>query len=606
MTDPVAQSFALSLGVSALVTVLCRRMRIPALLPLLAVGVALGVSGVGLVQGASLGPALRGFITVAIGLLIFEGALHLNREELARAPRAVRGLLTVGVAVTWAGSAGAAYYLLGLSLPVSVLLGAVLIVTGPTVVQPILRMLRVTPRLHTALGAEAVLIDPLGVLAAVTTLEIIRQYAERGFELRLAGEGLWHFSMPLIGGALIGVVSGAIGYVLLRRASRLDRPDAHLLNLIAIGVCMTCVGAGEAFASEAGLAAVTICGVIMARARVLGATELRAFKELLSIILVGSLFVLLASRFDVSRLGQLTWREFAFVGVLLFVIRPVAVALSTLRSNLTARERVFCATFAPRGIVALSVATVAAGELRTMLSGEQAAEMPVRAAALAGDADRLELLMFTVIAGTVLLGSTISPLLVWALGVRQKQGEAVLIVGGHPLGIDLALWLQRHKVPCRVIDSNEDRVLAAHAQGVEARLGDATDVRWMDDLGAAADTGWVIAWTGNHDVDQIAARWALERLGPGHVAVWSSKPARGTLEATDISAGTPITAALDRRGDGELELEATGEVRNLQWPLGRVHAGRFAIVRPGESMPEPRAGEVFVGVRPTQKETLQT
>ncbi len=285
-----AASIALSLGTSALLVAGCRRIRIPAMLPLLGAGVAMGVSGAGVVDAGSLGDALNGFIKVAIGLLIFEGALHLNREELGRAPRAVWGLLTAGAAITWAGAAVAAHLLLGMSWPIALVLGAALIVTGPTVVQPIIRVLRLSPRLQTTLGAEAVLIDPIGVVATVTTLEVVRLWLTTGLQPGLAGEGLWIFAKPLLSGAGIGTLMGFAGYGLLTLAARSGKAEPQVLNLIAIGTCMACVGIGEAVTHEAGLAAVTICGVIMARARILGASELRAFKELLAVLLVGTRF----------------------------------------------------------------------------------------------------------------------------------------------------------------------------------------------------------------------------------------------------------------------------------------------------------------------------
>ncbi|MDX2130591.1 MAG: sodium:proton antiporter [Planctomycetota bacterium] len=545
MIDPAAQSLALSLGVSALITVGCKRLRLPALLPLLGAGLLLGVSGAGVVNAESLGPVLKAIITVAIGLLIFEGALHLNRVELSRAPRAVWGLLTVGAVVTWVGAAVGAHVVLGLPWRISILLGATVIVTGPTVVQPLLRLLHVSPRLHTVLAAEAVLIDPIGVIATIATLEVLRLSEVLGPDASLAGEALRRFAVPLVGGAGVGLVMGMLGYALLRAADRAGRPDPQSLNLLAIGVCMTCVGVGEAVTAEAGLVAVTICGVMMARARVLGATELRAFKELLAVILVGTLFVLLASRFDVARLGSLSWRDGAFVLLLVFVVRPACVFLSTIGSVLTLRERIFAGTFAPRGIVALSVAAVAAAELRGGTPAPEGDAPP-------SDAERLELIMFTVIAGTVLLASTISPLLVRLLRVQAGEGRALILVGGHSLSIALAKRLAAHDVATRVIDTNDSRVASAALAGVNAIEGDATDARWMDDVGAPPDAGWLLAWTGNPDVDRFAVRWAAERFGPAHAVLWSATPVGGPPSGGDIGWGEPIGAMLrdppDERG----------------------------------------------------------
>ncbi|MBL9141789.1 MAG: sodium:proton antiporter, partial [Phycisphaerae bacterium] len=575
MSDTSAQSIALALGVSALITVACRRIRIPALLPLLLAGFALGTSGLNAVDASSMGSALTGFITVAIGLLIFEGALHLNRQELARAPNAVWGLLTIGAVITWVGSAAAAHLLLDISLPTATLLGAALIVTGPTVVQPILRLVRLTPRLHTVLAAEAVLIDPIGVVATVTTLEILRLYALGGANAELASHGAWIFAKPFIGGAGVGVFMGLVGYWLLRAMGRSGRPDPQLLNLVAIGVCMTCVGIGEAITPEAGLAAVTIRGVAMARAKVLGATELRAFKELLAVILVGTLFILLASRFDVASLRTLTWREGAFVLLLIVAIRPVSVMTSTFGSKMSLRERIFASTFAPRGIVALSVVTIATAELAALASGADTTPPSERALLLAGESSRLELIMFVAIAGTVLLASTVSPVLAWLLGVKAGEGTSVLLVGAHSLSVELAKLLSTHGVETRVVDSNEARVAQAAREGVDAVAGDATDARWMDDVGAPHGIRCVITWTGNHDVDQLVTRWAEGRTGEGRAGVWSNKPIRGALERGDIGMGEPIAEWIERLEDGKVSLLQSTDAAIVDRLLGWVQDGRF-------------------------------
>lgn len=604
MTNTSAQSIALALGLSAIVSVVCRRIRIPALLPLLATGLLLGTSGLKVVDGSSLGPALTGFITVAIGLLIFEGALHLNREELGRAPRAVWGLLTIGAAITWAGAAAAAHFVLGISVPIALLFGAAVIVTGPTVVQPILRLVRVSPRLHAVLAAEAVLVDPIGVVVSITVLDVLRLYFLHGAELSIASQGAWIFIRPLIGGAGIGLLMGVVGRMLLSSVGHSAKVEPQLVNLTAVGVCMTCVGIGEAITPEGGLAAVTICGVIMARARILGATELRAFKELLAVMLVGTLFVLLASRFEVTKLASVTWREGAFVLVLIFVVRPLAVFISTWRSRMDVRERLFAATFAPRGIVALSVIAVASDELaRTLQEGTTKLDAGILQAAMA-DIGRLDLLMFVVIAGTVLLASVLSPVFAWVLGVRAGEGGTVMLIGAHSMSVALAKRLSRHGVPVRLVDSSEESIDIAATEGVEGIIGDATDSRWLDDFGSPHDIGWVIAWTGNHDVDQLAARWAETRLGKGHVAVWSAKPARGMLEAADISGGEPLAEAIAKFDREHLTCGDAKETEKLRRVFGWVIGEKFTLNVPTSRALQAPEGALFVGVcdKPTEAE----
>jgi len=597
MPELAGQTLALAIGVSALIGAACRRMRIPSLLPLLLTGLAIGTSGAGLVDATSLGTGMAALITVSIGLLIFEGALHLTAEEMGRAPRAVWGLITIGALATWALTAIAASLLLGMSTGGALLLGASVIVTGPTVVQPLLRVLRVTPRLHSVLSAEAILIDPIGVVATITVLEVLRLSIVAGPEAQLAVRSVTLFIVPLLGGAGAGIAIGLIGFALLRRLTRSGPPEPQTLNLVALGLCMSCVGIGELVTRDAGLTAVAICGVILARARILGATELRHFKEQLATIVIGTLFILLASRFDITRMAALSWADGAFVAVLIFLIRPIGVLLSTARSRLSVRERVFAATFAPRGIVALSVAAVAADELRMVLADAATAHPGWSVTSIAADADRLELISFTIIVSSVVLASTFSPLLAWATRLRVQNGHAVLMVGSHALSVALARELIANGVSVRIVDSNADRVARAQDAGVDALVGDASEARWMDDVGAPTDTGLVISWTGNHDIDQIASRWAARRFGREHAVIWSSRPARNVEECVDLGQGAAvgdwIISVRQQRAVVTTSADPAIFARVLGWAAEKV----FSPLAPGQTLPAPRDGLAFIGIR---------
>lgn len=595
MAGLAAQSIGLALGVSSFVSILCERIKVPALLPLLGVGLLLGRSGAGVVDGSSLGETLKAFITVAIGLLIFEGTLHLNREELGRSPRAVWGLLTVGALITWVGSAALAHFILDFGLAASVLLGAALIVTGPTVVQPILRRMHVAPRLNTALGAEAVFIDPIGVVATIASLEVVRIGAQTGFRADMFSDAAWLYLKPLIGGAGVGIVMGLVSAKILKAIGAKTRVEPRKLNLYAVGVCMTTVGVGEAIAPEAGLAAVTIAGVYIAQTRVIGAAEVKAFKELLATMLVGTLFILLASRFDASQLASLTARDALFVAALILLVRPACVVLSTIRSKLTPKERAFASLFAPRGIVALSVAAVAAAELTELLA-HHAGDAPPWFSKLALDATRLELVMFTCIAGTVLWASAVGPLLARALGVRAGRGNGVLIIGAHPLGIAFAKQLADASIPVKLIDTNTDRIAAAAAAGLHTLKGDATDTRWLDDVGAHHEFGWLVAWTGNNTVNQVAARWAEDRFGPARAGIWSSGGVKPEWRRMELGRDRLLDNAVDHAAANPASLAAAAEPAHLATTLGWVEKGRFSLALPDAKPPKPAEAVVFIGI----------
>jgi len=573
MDDKVTSSIALAVGLSSLVTVLFRRLRLPALIPLMLTGLAFGASGLNIIDMASASGVLKSVITVAIGLLIFEGALHLNKHELSRSPRAVWGLITIGALVTWITVALIGHFFLGLTWPVSLLLGAILIVTGPTVVQPILRLIHVSPRIQSVLAAEAVLIDPIGVVATITTLEVIRLSFFAGPATFSASQGIWLFAVPLLGGAGVGVAMGLLGYLLLGHFSRSGKFDGGTLGLLSLGICMSAVGLGERVAPEGGLAAVTVSGVIMARSKAIGLTELRSFKQMLATIAVGTLFVILSSRFELQRLFTLDWKFLVFVPILVFIVRPLNVFASCIKSGLTFREQIFAGTFAPRGIVALSAVVIVVEELnRALVTSAGSADQVLHAGVLA-DLQRLEPLVFLSIAGSVLLATIISPCVAWILGLHVGEGKAVIIVGGHSLGIALASLLKDHGVAVRIIDSSASRVAEATAVGLDAVCGDATDSRWLDDVGAPNDAGCLIAWTGNHDVDQLAARWSVERFGDRKTMIWSSKPVRGSLATCRVFNDEPIGSVLRQFDNKEVNLHISERPHTSARSLGTVITG---------------------------------
>ncbi|NUQ68159.1 MAG: sodium:proton antiporter [Phycisphaerales bacterium] len=507
MHDGSTQSLALAIGVGSLVAAVCSRLKIPAVLPLLVTGVVLGGSGLDLIDGDSLGAAFKAFIAASIGLLVFEGGLHLSRKELGKAPRAVVGLLTVGALATWGGVAIAARYLIGLDWPVALVLGAVLIVTGPTVIQPILRRLPLKPGLHSALAAEGILIDPIGVIISISMLEVAIILLEGGGALN-APELLMKLVRPFGAGIGVGVAVGLLAMLMMKIARTAGRIDPSRVNLIGIGACMVAVGAGEAIAPEAGLVAATIAAILLANTNVPGARELHQFKETLATMLVGTLFVLLASRFDINRLLNVTAMDWLFVGVVMFVVRPINIIVSTVGSRLSWREKVFASLFAPRGIVAASVASIAAVQL-TAAAGDNAD--------IARQAATLDLLTFLVIAISVAWAGGLGRPLAWLLNVGAGAPDGVLVVGAHPLNIALAKIIQEHKGKVLIVDSNPLRIASARAGGLKGEVGDATDPHWIESHVHQGQFGWLIACTGNADVDRVVARWGRERLGKARV-----------------------------------------------------------------------------------------
>lgn len=548
-THGAVQSLALAFGVGALVIVASDRLRQPPIVFLLAVGLVLGVSGAGLVDGDALGtPGLLAIVSVSVGLLVFEGGLGLDRRTVARAPGAVRGLLTIGVVVGWIASALLAWSVAGLPLDLSILLGSMLIVTGPTVIQPILRRTPLRPGLHSTLLAEGILIDPIGVVAAVSTLEIVRLTIERP-----GSTGAWvlleQYGLPTITGVGLGVGLGLLAAWYLREARSSVRRDTQTVVLVGLSACMIAFGLAESMASEAGLVASTICGLVLANASREGAEEMRRFKETTSVILVGALFILLASRVDVDRFATLQWRDAAFVAGMVLVVRPLAVFVGTLRTGLCPRERLYVALLAPRGIVAISLGAIVAIEL------SNTARTVIDRPELAVHAQRLESLVLLMIVVTVSLAGLTAGPLATLLRVRAGRPNGVIIVGAHQLGRDLGTVLAGLGVPVRLVDTNAANIAAADHANLDTRTGSATDVPWMDQVVASTGFGNVLCLSDNAEVDRAVARWAADRFGVANVLRWRRDkpplPGQGPAEpGTALQWGRPLRHLLFQMDTG--------------------------------------------------------
>lgn len=602
------QSLALAFGAGALVTLVSDRVRQPPILFLLLVGFGLGVSGLGLVNGDALGTSgLLAIVSVSVGLLVFEGGLGLDRDTVARAPGAVRGLLTIGVIVSWLVTTLLAHFLVGLPLDLSILLGAMLVVTGPTVIQPILRRTPLSPRLHSTLMAEGILIDPIGVVAAVSTLEIVRLAIEQPGSAS-AGSIAVQFLLPAVTGVGLGVLLGYIAARALRIINTDRKSDTQTVVLVGLSASMVSFGLAEAVSSEAGLVAATICGLVLANTAKPSAAAMRHFKETTAIMLVGALFILLASRVQLGRLLDVTWQQVVFVAAMVLVVRPLSVLAGTIGTGLTYRERAYTALIAPRGIVAIALGAIVAIEMgRTAeIAGDSRPE-------LKADAEGLETLVILVIVVTVTLAGLTAGPLASLLRVRAGRPNGVIIVGAHHLGRDVAAHLRALSVPVRVVDTNAANIASAAGQGISTSMGSATDIRWMDQEVASTGFGNVLALSDNSEVDGAVARWAIQRFGEGQVLQWRrdkpEQPAKGQPQAgTAMKWGRPLRHMLFQM-DAGLARVATweGERAGAVALVGVDSTSQVHLIDEGDvqaAFPDgPPEGMQFIGVEIGPKKT---
>ena len=441
-------------------------LRVPAIVLLTLAGLAAGPLLGWIEPEEDFGPLLRPFIAIAVALILFEGGLSLRFHEFREAGSGVRRLVSLGAALSWLFGAAAAHFIAGLSWPVALLLGAILVVTGPTVILPLLRQARLARRPGSYLKWEGTLNDPIGALLAVLLFEFFAQTrlgakplaaggAAEAEEARALVEVLLSLGLAALAAAALGIGGG----LLLRGAFRRGWVPGFLKAPLVFGAALVAFGLNNLVLAESGLVAATILGIVLGNTRnVGGIREVRRFKEYLTLILVSGVFVVLTANLDPEVLTRIGWREAAFLAAMLLLVRPAAVVLATLGDEMSWRERALVGWIAPRGVVAASVA------------GFFGPEMAARGYP---DAEMLVPLVFAMIFLTVVLHGFSLPWFARRLGLAAAGGEGVLIVGASPWSIDLAGALKRAGAPVLLTDIHEEPLRRARDEaGVPVYQGE--------------------------------------------------------------------------------------------------------------------------------------
>jgi NhaP-type Na+/H+ or K+/H+ antiporter/mannitol/fructose-specific phosphotransferase system IIA component (Ntr-type) len=480
---------AISAGV--LLITIARRLRLPGLVMLLAGGVVLGPTGLGLVQPASLGDGLLAIVSFAIGLILFEGGLTLDTSGYRSAPRMIKRLLTVGVLTTWLVTAAAVRLVVGLEWPLAIAAASLVIVTGPTVIAPLLKRVRATEKIASILHWEGVLIDPIGVFVAVLCFEWISGAG--------GGEALANLAVRVGAGLAIGVVGGLLIAVFVRR--KVFPED--MVNVASLACAVLVFGVGEAVRSETGLLAVTVAGFVFGLSGSHGVKQVRRFKAELTDLLIGTLFILLAARLEFGQFSAFGWSGVLVVVIVMLVVRPLSIGLCSLGVGLTPSEKVFLSWIAPRGIVAASMASLFAIRLEAI-----------------GTFDNprfIETFTYSVIIATVVLQGLTAVPLARMLGVRRPDPTGWLIVGAHTLARRIARFIATAGgLDVVLIDTNKGAVAAARREGLLALAGDARDAELRDDP-RLQGVGNMLALTDNEDLNaRLCQTWA-RALGGDHV-----------------------------------------------------------------------------------------
>ncbi len=471
------------------------KLRFPSILLLLGAGVVAGPATGLLHPDETFGELLLPMVSLSVAVILYEGGLTLRFRELTKneISGVVLRMATISVLVSWLIGTLAARYILGFPWTVATLLGAILVVTGPTVIGPMLRDLRLRGATGALLKWEGIVVDPLGAILAVLVFTFVRSTEIRdGATTALIGLGMTF----VIGISLGGLAAGVLILVL----RRFWVPD-YLHNAVSLMLMFVSFGVANALQHESGLLAVTIMGCVMANQKWVSIQHVVEFKETLTVLLISCLFIALSARLEPEELRSIGWESLLFVGVMIVIARPLSIFAATAGTSLPWRERVFLAWMAPRGIVAAAVASVFALEL-----------------VAAGYENAIELVPITllVVFATVLVYGLSARRLGQRLELIHTNPQGVLFVGAHSWARAIAKALQNEGYAVFLVDTDWENVRAARMAGLPCQYGSAL----AEKTGEEIDFGGLarmFAVTANNEVNSLACLHFLEHFGRNEV-----------------------------------------------------------------------------------------
>lgn len=446
MTISILIGLLSSLGAGTAAQWVAWRMRVPAIVLLFALGLILGPGLHVIHPSASLGWIFRPMVSLAVAIVVFEGGLLLDFRQLREAGEGVIRLTMLALPINWVLGLLAAHYVGHLEWATAALFGAIITVTGPTVVLPLLRHNKLKPRVAAFLRWEAIVNDPVGAILAAVVLQVATRSAHEG-----PGTLLTEVLPDMLASSFEALVAGIVPAYLVNYLFRRDMMPETLKTPLLLSITLIIFSLCNLSMEGAGLIAATVFGMALTNLHVPGMAELRRVKEGLVVLIVSILFILLTADLQREVLAQISLAVLALTLVVLFVVRPLAIFFSTLGTDLSWRERSFVGWIAPRGIVAAAVA----GE-----SGYHMVSAGFPSAALVAPA------VFAVIATTMILhGFSMRPL-ARRLGLTLSDQPALALVGASAWTIDLAAQLHREGVPVLLVDSRSGALMPATRSGI--------------------------------------------------------------------------------------------------------------------------------------------
>lgn len=567
-----------SAGISA--QVLAAYLRVPSIVFLLLFGILLGSDVIGLLHPHELGTGLEVIVALATAIILFEGGLNLDLRELGKVSVSLQLLVTLGTLITLLGGSMAAHWLGEFPWSIAFLFASIVVVTGPTVIGPLLKQINVDRQVATLLEGEGVLIDPVGAILAFVVLDTILNSdadmvdAMIGLAIRLG-----------IGGA-IGAAGGYLMSLIFKRANVLS---LELKNLVVLAVLWSLFTLAQAIRTEAGIMTTVISGMVLANSSVPEARLLRRFKGQLTILSVSVLFILLAADLSMKSVFALGWGSLFTVLVLMFVVRPINIFFCTWNSSLNWRHKLFLSWVAPRGIVSASVASLFSISLtKHGING--------------GDA--VKALVFLTIIMTVVCQGLTAGWVAQLLSITSKDATGAVIVGCNPLSLLIARMFQERGENVVIIDTDPERGEQAEAENLRVIASSALDTGVLEEAGLGS-MGTFLAMTNNGEVNFVLAQRAAEEFNPPRVlAVFPRDPqaTNSTFEGKVSQAFVPdfpIKTWNEYLSDGRVKL---GTTTLNETGFARQQAHIQALIRAQELVPLLVERENYFQVMPASQE----
>ncbi|WP_179009430.1 cation:proton antiporter [Winogradskyella forsetii] len=481
------------------------KFKIPAILPLILVGLLVGPIAAEFLsadgkkwiepiwnesEGLFPGESLFYFVSLAIGIILFEGGLTLKRGEIKNVGPVITKLITIGSLVTFFGAAVAAYYIFNLSWEMSFLFAALIIVTGPTVITPILRNIPLKKDVSAVLKWEGILIDPIGALVAVLVYEFISVDAGGEF----TKTALIEFGKIVLFGFTFGFTfAHTLNFILNKKWV-----PHYLMNVFSLAVVLGLFVLSDAFAHESGLLAVVVMGMVLGNSKSPYLKDILYFKESLSVLLISILFILLAANINFEELMLIyNWKTAALFACIVFIIRPLGVFLSTFNSSLQLNEKLFISWVGPRGIVAAGIASLFG--LKLASKGVEGAEY-------------ITPLVFVIVLGTVLLNATTARMFARLVGVFLTKSNGILIVGASKISRLIGHYLVSNGRHVVLIDSNQNNIDKAKELGLDAFNANIYSDSLSNNI-ELNDVGYLMAMTGSSDINKYAISRFRKQFG---------------------------------------------------------------------------------------------